>query len=69
VVAVACPHVLTLNRSCMHALSCVAGRTSVVKPWEKDNAHGLEFDVMVLICTVEFDIVYSDTFCCRFSWF
>jgi hypothetical protein len=47
VVIVACPHVLTLNRSCTHALSCAAGRVSVVKPWEKGNAHGLEFDVMV----------------------
>jgi hypothetical protein len=47
VVTVACPHVLTLNRSRTHALSCAAGRVSVVKPWEKGNAHGLEFDVMV----------------------
>jgi hypothetical protein len=47
VVIVACPHVLTLNRSCTHALICVAGRVSIVKPWEKGNAHGLEFDVMV----------------------
>jgi hypothetical protein len=47
VVIVACPHVLTLNRSCTHALICVACCVSVVKPWEKGNAHGLEFDVMV----------------------
>jgi hypothetical protein len=47
VVTVACPRVLTLNRSRTHALSCAAGRVSVVKPWEKGNAHGLEFDVMV----------------------
>jgi hypothetical protein len=47
VVIVTCPHILTLNRSCTHALICAAGRVSVVKPWEKGNAHGLEFDVMV----------------------
>jgi hypothetical protein len=47
VVIVACPHVLTLNRSCTHELICAIGRVSVVKPWEKGNAHGLEFDVMV----------------------
>jgi hypothetical protein len=47
VVTVACPRVLTLNRSHTHALSCAAGCVSVVKPWEKGNAHGLEFDVMV----------------------
>ena len=40
---IACPHILNLNRSCTHALSCAASRVSVVKPWEKDNAHGLEF--------------------------
>jgi hypothetical protein len=61
VVTVACPRVLTLNRSRIHALSCAAGRVSVVKPWEKGNAHGLEFDVMVYLCTAESDIVY-----CRF---
>jgi hypothetical protein len=43
VVTVVCPRVLTLNRSCTHALSCAEGRVSVVKPWEKGNAHGLEF--------------------------
>jgi hypothetical protein len=47
VVTVACTHVLTLNRSRTHTLSCVAGHVSVVKPWEKGNAHGLEFDVIV----------------------
>jgi hypothetical protein len=47
VVTVACTRALTLNRSRTHALSCAAGRMSVVKPWEKGNAHGLEFDVMV----------------------
>jgi hypothetical protein len=47
VVIVVCPRVLTLNRSRTHALICAAGRVSVVKPWEKGNAHGLEFDVMV----------------------
>jgi hypothetical protein len=46
-VTVMCPRVLTLNRSRTHALSCAAGHVSVVKPWEKGNAHGLEFDVMV----------------------
>jgi hypothetical protein len=47
VVIVVCPHVLTLNRSRTHALICAAGRVSVVNPWEKGNAHGLEFDVIV----------------------
>jgi hypothetical protein len=47
VVIVTYPCVLTLNRSRTHALICAAGRVSVVKPWEKGNAHGLEFDVMV----------------------
>jgi hypothetical protein len=47
VVIVACTRVMTLNRSRTHALSCAAGRVSVVNPWEKGNAHGLEFDVMV----------------------
>jgi hypothetical protein len=47
VVTVACIRVLTLNRSRTHALCCAAGRVYVVKPWEKGNAHGLEFDVMV----------------------
>jgi hypothetical protein len=47
VVIVACTCVLTLNRSRTHALSCAPGRVSVVKPWEKGNAHGLESDVMV----------------------
>jgi hypothetical protein len=42
-VTVACPHVLTLNRSCTHALSCAIGHVSVIKTWEKGNAHGLEF--------------------------
>jgi hypothetical protein len=46
-VTVACTRALTLNRSRTHALSCAAGRVFVVKPWEKGNAHGLEFDVMV----------------------
>jgi hypothetical protein len=47
VVIVACPRMLTLNRSRIHALSCTTGRVSVEKSWEKGNAHGLEFDVMV----------------------
>jgi hypothetical protein len=47
VVIVACPRILTLNRSCTHAHSFVQQAVSVVKPWEKGNAHGLEFDVMV----------------------
>jgi hypothetical protein len=37
----------TLNRSRTHALCCEAGHVYVVRPWEKGNAHGLEFDVMV----------------------
>jgi hypothetical protein len=47
VVTVMCPRVLTLNRSRTHALSCATSHVYVVKPWGKDNAHGLEFDVMV----------------------
>jgi hypothetical protein len=47
VVTVACIHVLALNRSCTHMLSCAVGRVYVEKPWEKGKAHGLEFDVMV----------------------
>jgi hypothetical protein len=47
VVTVVCPHVLTLNRSRTHVLICAAGHVSIVNPLEKDNAHGLEFDVMV----------------------
>jgi hypothetical protein len=47
VVTVVCTRVLTLNRSRTHALSCAVDRVSVEKPWEKGNAHGLEFDVMV----------------------
>jgi hypothetical protein len=47
VVAVAWIRVLTLNILRTHALSCVEGHVYVVKPWEKGNAHGLEFDVMV----------------------
>jgi hypothetical protein len=47
VVTVMCIHMLTLNRSRTHALCCAAGHVYVVKPWEKGNAHGLEFDVMV----------------------
>jgi hypothetical protein len=57
-VTVAFIHVLTLNRSRTHTLCCAAGRVHtrsvvqqahlyVVNPWEKGNAHGLEFDVMV----------------------
>jgi hypothetical protein len=42
-----CPRVLTLNRSRTHALSCAVGHMFIVKPWEKGNVHGLEFDVMV----------------------
>jgi hypothetical protein len=42
-----CPRVLTLNRLHTHALICAVDRVSVVKPWEKGNAHGLEFDVIV----------------------
>jgi hypothetical protein len=42
-VTVVCPRILSLNRSCTHALNCAVGRMSVVKPWEKGNAHGLEF--------------------------
>jgi hypothetical protein len=47
VATVACPCVLTLNRSRTHIISCAAGCVSVLKTWEKGNAHGLEFDVMV----------------------
>jgi hypothetical protein len=47
VVTVTCIRVLTLNRSHTHALYCASGCVYVVKPWEKENAHGLEFDVMV----------------------
>jgi hypothetical protein len=47
VVIVMCPCILTLNRLCTHALICAGGHVSVVKPWEKGNAHVLEFDVMV----------------------
>jgi hypothetical protein len=47
VVIVVYPCVLTLDRSRIHALICEADRVSIVKPWEKGNAHGLEFDVMV----------------------
>jgi hypothetical protein len=47
VVIVVCPRVLTLNRPRTHALICAAGYVSVVKPWKKGNAHGLEFDVIV----------------------
>ena len=47
VVIVTYPCVLTLNRSCTHALYCATGRIYVVNPWEKGNVHGLEFDVMV----------------------
>jgi hypothetical protein len=47
VVTVAYPRILTLNRLRTHALNCAVGRVSIVKPWEKGNAHGLEFDVMV----------------------
>jgi hypothetical protein len=47
VVKVVCIRVLTLNRSCTHVLYYVAGHIYVVRPWEKDNAHGLEFDVML----------------------
>jgi hypothetical protein len=47
VVTVACMHLMTLNRSHTHVLCCAVGRVYVVKPWEKGNAHGLEFDVMV----------------------
>jgi hypothetical protein len=47
VVTVACICVLTLNSLCTLAPCCVAGHIYVVKPWEKGNAHGLEFDVMV----------------------
>jgi hypothetical protein len=38
---------LTLNRLRTHALCCASCRVYVVKPWEKGNAHGLEFDLMV----------------------
>jgi hypothetical protein len=44
---VVCTCVLTLNRSRTHALSCASSRMYVEKPWEKGNAHGLEFDVMI----------------------
>jgi hypothetical protein len=47
VVTVTCIRMMTLTRSHTHALYCAAGRVYVVKPWEKGNAHGLEFDVMV----------------------
>jgi hypothetical protein len=46
-VIVAFIHVLTLNRSSTHTLCCAAGNVYVVNPWEKGNAHGLEFDVKV----------------------
>jgi hypothetical protein len=46
-VTVVCTHVLTLNRSRTHVLSCAAGCMTIEKPWENGNAHGLEFDVMV----------------------
>jgi hypothetical protein len=46
-VIVTYPCILTLNRSRTHALICAVGRVSIVKPWEKGNAHGFEFDVMV----------------------
>jgi hypothetical protein len=39
--------VMTLNRSCTHMLYCAVGCVYVVNPWEKGNAHGLEFDVIV----------------------
>jgi hypothetical protein len=39
--------VLTLTRSHTHVLSCAAGHVYIEKPWDKDNAHGLEFNVMV----------------------
>jgi hypothetical protein len=47
VVIVACICMLTLNRSRTHVLCCEAGHVYVEKPWEKGNAHGLDFDVMV----------------------
>jgi hypothetical protein len=47
VVTVTCPRVLTFNRLRTHVLNCAVGCVSVVKPWEKGNAHGLEFDVIV----------------------
>jgi hypothetical protein len=47
VVTVACICVLNLNRLRTHTLCCAAGCIYVVKPWEKGNVHGLEFDVMV----------------------
>jgi hypothetical protein len=47
VVIVTYIRVLTFYRSRAHMLYCVAGRVYVVKPWEKANAHGLEFYVMV----------------------
>jgi hypothetical protein len=47
VVIVVYPCVLTLNRSRTHSLIFATGHVSIVKPWEKGNAHGLEFDVMV----------------------
>jgi hypothetical protein len=47
VVTFACTQMLTLNRSHTHVLSCATCYVYVEKPWEKGNAHGLEFDVMV----------------------
>jgi hypothetical protein len=47
VVTVTCIRVMTLNRSRTHAIYYEEGHVYVVKPWEKGNAHGLEFDVMV----------------------
>jgi hypothetical protein len=38
---------LALNRSRTYALCCATGCVYVEKPWEKDNAHGLELDVMI----------------------
>jgi hypothetical protein len=47
VVSVAYIRRLTLYRSRTYASCCAAGRVYVVKPWEKGNAQGLQFDVMV----------------------
>jgi hypothetical protein len=57
-VTVACTHVLTLNRSRTHTLSCAEGHVCVEKPWGKGNAHGLEFYVMIQLCIPGSDIVY-----------
>jgi hypothetical protein len=38
---------LTLNRSCIYTLCCVAGHVYVIKPWEKGNSHEFNLDEIV----------------------